>query len=77
MYGAQLLRTEETQVHGAEGGQCVQGGLVQLAPSCHIAGNQGCHLWKEATEASWGWEKGIPWGLHSLTPSAPSGEVVT
>lgn len=34
-----------------ESGQCVQGGLVQLAPSHQIAGNQGSHLWKEATGA--------------------------
>lgn len=77
LHCAQLLRTEETQVCGAEGGQCVQGSLVQLTPSCRIAGNQSSHLWKEATEASWGQGKGIPWGPHNLTPSASSGEAVT
>lgn len=72
LHRAQLLRTEDTQVRGTEGGQYVQGGLVQLAPSCHVAGNQGSHLWKEATEASWVREKCIPWGLYNPTPPAPS-----
>ena len=50
LYGVQLLRAEEAQVGRAEGGQGVQGGLIQLASSPYIAGNQGSHLWEKATQ---------------------------
>lgn len=50
LHEAQLLRAEEAQVGSGEGGQGVQCGLVQLAPSHYIAGNEGGHLWEEATQ---------------------------
>lgn len=71
LHGAQLLRTEGAEVGRPEAGQHVQGGVVQLAPYHQIAGNQGSHLWEEASEVPWARERRVPLGQTNLTPRAP------
>lgn len=73
LHGAQLLRTEEAEVGRPEAGQHVQGGVVQLAPYHQIAGNQGSHLWEEASEMPWARKRRVPLGQTSLTSRAPLG----
>lgn len=73
---AQLLGTEGAEVGRMKAGQQVQGDLVQLAPSRHIAGNQGSHLREDPSERP-GAGRDLAAQACTAHPSAPSQQVVT
>lgn len=72
LHVGQLLGTEGAEVGRVKAGQQVQGDLVQLAPSRHIAGNQGSHLWEDPSEMPGGRKRHILSGLHNPPAVLPS-----